>query len=595
MKLRNRLRIVTLTIAGIIGLGVGITYMSSVPLVVNADDVPQSVDVKKEAASDKSFTYSFGYRTVVSSGIGVHFVDGIRDTDGNYLFCVQWSKAAPSNTRIAAKVQAQPAVTWLINNYYKGTSKRYQSLGSNEGDYWLYQAVIHWITEPNDTDSGNGYNIQHYFDTPGLNAGVEKKIKALKAEAEKQAKAGTTEEVLNTHAMSFDPTNLALNGSDLVGENYQKSFTFKSSNMKNVKIWLDGQPSGTKISGNGVDLNNVDNGTKINLQMPYKDVTTSSKTFHVKAKGDWNKKLKVAYIYGDSKNVNQNIAKQVTKATTVPLDVTANMDVTVSPATGKITFTKKGGANNNSQILVGTKFQLTANGVDKTATADSSGNVTFDALPLGQDYTIKEIAQPNKYYDGDLSSYTTKVTALNGSNPSTSAKAFGGTLINKPTHHDISVKKLNAQTKTIAGAQFVVVQVNKGAGLKISSAADAKAKAMYSDGTYIVAGDNKGKPAIVTSDQSGNANFKLVATNTSKYDYYAVEVKAPDGYQLALDSYKLNVSDTGANGQSFDVKDDLKPSMPKTGSKESLYYLVGTILVIGATGAYVMRRKMLTK
>lgn len=595
MKLRNRLRIVTLTIAGIIGLGVGITYMSSVPLVVNADDVPQSVDVKKEAASDKSFTYSFGYRTVVSSGIGVHFVDGIRDTDGNYLFCVQWSKAAPSNTRIAAKVQAQPAVTWLINNYYKGTSKRYQSLGSNEGDYWLYQAVIHWITEPNDTDSGNGYNIQHYFDTPGLNAGVEKKIKALKAEAEKQAKAGTTEEVLNTHAMSFDPTNLALNGSDLVGENYQKSFTFKSSNMKNVKIWLDGQPSGTKISGNGVDLNNVDNGTKINLQMPYKDVTTSSKTFHVKAKGDWNKKLKVAYIYGDSKNVNQNVAKQVTKATTVPLDVTANMAVTVSPALGQITFTKKGSANNNSQILAGTKFKLTGGAVVQEATADQNGKVNFKSLPLGLTYKIDEVDQPNKYYTADLSKYSTTVTALSGSNPSLTATAWGGTLINKPTHHDITVRKLNTATKTVAGAQFVVIQVNKGTGLKINSAADAKAKAMYSNGTYIVAGNNNGKPAVVTSDNAGNAKFDLVATDPNKFDYYAVEVKAPAGYQLALDSYKLNVSNNGANNQSFDVKDALKPSLPSTGSRETLYYVIGSVLIIVTVGGYVLKKKQTAK
>lgn len=594
MKRRNKLRLVTLTVAGAIGLGVGLTYMGHASVVASADNVPQTVDVKKTPEKDKSFSYSFGHRTAQDSGLGVHFVDGIKDTDGNYLFCVQWSKGAPSNVRIAAKVQAAPAVTWLVNNYYKGAGKRFETLGKGEeGDYWLYQSVIHWLTEPENKDGLGNYNIQHFFGKAGLDAGVEKKLKALKAEAERQAKAGTTDEVLNTHAMSFAPTKLSLSGSDLKNDNYSKSFTFKSTSMKNVKVWLDGQPAGTKLSGG--DLNNVGNNAEINLTMPYKEAAKAQKTFHVKAKGDWDKQMKVAYIYGDSKNVNQDIAKQVVKATTVPLDVTANMDVSVSPATGKITFTKKGGANNNSQILVGTKFKLTANGVEKTATADSSGNVTFDALPLGQDYTIKEISQPNKYYDGDLSSYTTKVTALNGSNPSTSAKAFGGTLINKPTHHDISVKKLNAQTKTVAGAQFVVVQVNKGAGLKISSAADAKAKAMYSDGTYIVAGDNKGKPAIVTSDQSGNANFKLVATNTSKYDYYAVEVKAPDGYQLALDSYKLNVTDTGANGQSFDVKDDLKPSMPKTGSKESLYYLVGTIFVIGATGAYVLRRKMLTK
>ncbi|MBS0936363.1 SpaA isopeptide-forming pilin-related protein [Lactiplantibacillus plantarum] len=594
MKRRNKLRLVTLTVASAIGLGVGLTYMGKVSLVASADDVPQTVDVKNTPTQDKDFSYSFGYRTAGSSGKGVHFVDGIKDTDGNYLFCVQWSKGAPSNVRIAAKVQATPAVTWLVNNYYKGASKRFETLGKGEeGDYWLYQSVIHWLTEPEDKDGLGNYNIQHFFGKTGLDAEVEKKLKALKEEAERQAKSGTTDEVLNTHAMSFSPTKLELSGSDLSNGNYSKSFTFKSTSMKNVKVWLDGQTAGTKLSGG--DLNNVANNTEINLTMPYKDVATEQKTFHVKAKGDWNKQIKVAYIYGDSENVNQNVAKQVTKATTVPLDVTANMDVTVSPATGKITFTKKGGANNNSQILAGTKFQLTANGVDKTATADSSGNVIFDALPLGQDYTIKEIVQPNKYYDGDLSSYTTKVTALNGSNPSTSAEAFGGTLINKPTHHDINVKKLNAQTKTVAGAEFVVVQVDKGAGLKVSSATDAKAKAMYSDGTYIVAGNNNGKPAIVTSDESGNANFKLVATNTSKYDYYAVEVKAPAGYQLALDSYKLNVSDTGANGQSFNVKDDLKPKMPETGSQESLYYFVGTVLVIGAAGAYVMRKKMLKK
>lgn len=589
MKRKYKRRLVALTMTGAVGLGVGLTYMASLPVQVHADDVPQSVDVKKATAGDKDFSYSYGYRTKADSGLGAHFVDRIKDTAGNDLFCVQWSKNAPSDTRIAAKVQAEPAVTWLVNNYYKGASKRFATLGKgDEGDYWLYQSVIHWITEPNDTDTANGYNIQHYMNNPAIVApAVKAKLQALYDEANKQAKAGTTEEVLNTHAMSFDPTKLAMNSSDLSGDSYHKNFTFKSTNMKNVKIWLDGQPTGTKISGSGVDLNNVRNNAKINVNMPYKDVTTAAKTFHVKAKGDWNKQMRVAYIYGDTKNTNQNIAKQVVKATTVPLNVTANMDVTVSPALGQITFTKKGSANNNRQILAGTKFKLTGGSVVQEATADQNGKVDFKSLPLGLTYKIDEVAQPNKYYTTDLSKYSTTVTALSGSNPSLTATAWGGTLVNTATHHDFSITKLNANSGKVAGAQFVLVQVNKGAGLKVASPAEAKAKAMYQSGEYIVAGNNNGKPVIATGDSNGVAKFKLVATDPSKFDYYAVEVKAPSGYQLALAPTKLSVDNQGANELQATVKDDVKPTLPETGSREEMYYLMGAggLLMVAFGGA----------
>lgn len=591
IKRKNKRRSIALALMGMVGLGVGFNFFGK-PLTAHADNVPQSVDVKKASSRDVNYTYSEGYRTTEASGIGAHFVDTIKDTDGNYLFCVQWSKNAPSNTRIAAKVQAQPAVTWLLNDYEKG-SKRYQSLGKgDEGDYWLYQAVIHWITQPNDDDSANGYNIQHYINNSSVVApSVKTKLEALRKKALKQASEGTTDEVLNTHAMSFDPDSLKLDGSNLTGDTYSKIFTFKSTSMSNVKIWLDGQPTGTTLSGSGVDMNNVKNAAKITVKMPYKNVTTASKTFHVKAKGDWDKKMKVAYIYGDTDNTNQNIAKQVVKATTVPLDITANMDVTVAPALGKITFVKKGSANKNGQILPGTKFSITGTRFSKTFAADSNGKVEMTDLPLGIDYEIKETSQPNKFYTGDLSSYTTKVTALNGSHPSRTATAFGGTLINSQTHVDAELFKKDVNSKVIAGAKFIIIQVNKGAGLKVSSLAQAKTMAMHKSGDEIVAGDNGGNPLIITSGSNGKAVFDLVAFNSDKYDYYAVEVGAPSKYGLAPESTKLSLDPTGANTQDFSIKDDVKTAIPATGSHEIAYYeiAIGVVLTLVAAVLFIVK------
>lgn len=590
LKGKNKRRLITVVSTGIMGLGVGIALMQSVP--VYADDVPESIDVQKRPDSSKDYTYSEGSRTTASSGDGVHFINTIKDTNNQSLFCVQWSKAAPSNTRIAAKVQAQPAVTWLVNNYAKGSGKRFETLGKgDEGDYWLYQAVIHWITEPNDVDGPDGYNIQHYFGKAGLASSVESKLKALHDEALKQAKEGTTEEVLNSHAMAFDPNSLNLGSGDLKGDQYSKGFTFTSTAMKNVKVWLDGQPSGSKLSGSGVDLNHVKNGDKLNLSIPYKDLATDKKTFHVKAKGDWEKQIRVAYIYGDTKNDIQNVAKQVVKATTVPLDVTANMDVSASPATGEITFVKKGSADNNSQLLPGTKFKLTGGSVVQEATAGSDGKVEFKSLPLGLVYKIEEIAQPNKYYATDLSEYITTVTALSGSNPSTSATAFGGTLINKLKYHDLLLQKSNVKSEAVSGAQFTIVQVNKGAVFKVDNLKSIKAQAMHREGNEIVSGDNKGNPVIITGNSNGQAIFSMVRTDSEKYDYYGVEVKAPQGYQLSAVPIKMAVDEKGPLVSKETVKDDLKPTLPNTGSERTTQLVIGALVTsaIGASGVGVSR------
>ena len=180
MKLLSKKLILTTGI----GLGVALALVGGGKTSASADEAPQTVNVGN---SSKIVSYASGH----AERYGAHRVAVIQEAGtGQYLFCIEWSKRAPSNEQISKRYQANPSVQWLVNNFY--SEHRFQSLGQGEeGDYWLYQAVIHWVADPDDHATWGGGAIQDVLDR--VNPSVRAKIEALRNEALKHNDESTSE------------------------------------------------------------------------------------------------------------------------------------------------------------------------------------------------------------------------------------------------------------------------------------------------------------------------------------------------------------------------------------------------------------------
>ncbi len=538
---------------------------------VNADEAPQTVNVGN---SSKIVTYASGH----AAHYGPHEVSVIKEAGtGQYLFCIEWSKQAPSNEQISKRYQANPSVQWLVNNFY--SNNRFQSLGQgDEGDYWLYQSAIHWVADPNDHATWGGTGaIQDVLGK--LDPGVRAKVEALRNEALKHNDESTSEIVTNNHNLGFDPGNLEIGKDDLQGNTYRKTFTLKSENMSNVHVWLKNAPEGVGLVGkdNPVNFNDVWNNTGLQLNIPYKvNADKDSYNFTVATKGNWEKTSKVAWIYSGNGN-SQAVAKQDVKAVSVPLDAETDMNVTVRPAKGSVQFIKKGTGNNNTDILKGTTFKLSSGDFSQTKVTDENGYIKFDNLPLGRDYELTETVQPNRQY---RSMYHTTITNLNGDNPVQTYDLKD--IYDRKTHQPFRIIKKNSQGNPLKGAQFVLVRSDSdNAHISVE---DAKKHAYRKVGDELVEGHQDQEPYIATSNEKGEVLFDMVSIpNGTRNVYYAVEIKAPDKYTLSQTAVKLT-----ANAQSPDIVEgemrDTTNTLPSTGSTK-LLWIAGGVIVLGVLGS----------
>lgn len=572
MKLLSKKLSKKLIVTTSVGLGLGLAFLG-LGNNASADEAPQTVNVGN---SSKIVSYSSGH----AERYGAHRVAVIQEAGtGQYLFCIEWSKKAPSNEQISKRYQANPSVQWLVNNFYSG--HRYQSLGQgDEGDYWLYQAVIHWVADPDDHATWGGGAIQDVLDR--VDPGVRAKIEALRNEALKHNDESTSEIVTNNHNLGFDPSNLEIGKDDLQGNTYKKTFTLKSENMSNVSVWLKNAPEGVSLTGKdnaGVNFKDVWNNTGLQINIPYKvNADKDSYTFTVATKGNWEKTSKVAWIYqGDGDT--QKVAKQDVKAVSVPLDAETDMNVTVKSAKGSVQFTKKGTGNNNSDLLANTEFKLTSGDYTQTQKTDANGYIRFDNLPLGRDYELTETAQPNRYY---RTMYHTTITNLNGDNPLQTYDLKE--VFNNKDHQKFRVIKKDTQGNPLKGAQFVLVRsTSENAHISIE---EAKKLAYRKVGDELVEGHSDQEPYIATSNENGEVIFDMVAMRPrDTASYYAVEVKAPDKYTLSQTAVKMKANDQSPSVVEGELQDTTN-TLPATGS-EKLLLIAASLVVLGALGTGV--------
>lgn len=601
MRVRKRNRLVLLTAVGLT-LG-GLAFSSGNTGIAYADDNgPQTIQTNN---AEKTFvTVSSGklyaqYEGQWKEGYGYHRVNIIKQPRSgggtrreDYIFCINWSKNAPSKKTLVRQYQADPAVQWLVTDFYKGHDKSFESLDNagtdyNLADYWLYQTAVHLVACPNEVSPIDGKKPGDTLDK--FAPQVRNKVLRLVAEAKKHKTESESEIVENHATLNFDPSTLNIGSRDMRNNKYEKGFKVKTDQMHDVQVHAADSKnekylSGTRKNGGKVDFNNVNADDNLKISVPYGDLTnTSDLSFKVKATGHWNKRAKVAWIYWNGNPNEQHVAKLGTKAVTVPMEGDTEMTVHVKPAFGKISFVKKGSGDNNNKLLPGTEFLLTSSGFSERKTVDSNGRVTFDSLPLGKKYHLKEIKQPNGQYNGN---YERDIDALAGNNPQKDVDL--GTIINDKKHQKFTIKKQDINSKGIGGAQFVLIRKNQYEPLNITSPAQAKQQALRQVNGELVTGHSNQQPYIATTDSNGNTVFDNVLINPQDppYDYYAVEVKSPNGYALSLTPIKFDaMSKTSPDTVSGTMKNTTQP-IPTTGSKELLMQSVTGAVVVLTIGSY---------
>lgn len=94
----------------------------------------------------------------------------------------------------------------------------------------------------------------------------------------------------------------------------------------------------------------------------------------------------------------------------------------------------------------------------------------------------------------------------------------------------------------------------------------------------------------LTSDKDGKFDLQ----GFTEGDYKLRETKAPDGYQLMGETMDFKIgpkTDADTISSPIVVKNDEKTKLPLTGSQQSLVFYGGVILLIGATGTFIYRKR----
>ena len=104
----------------------------------------------------------------------------------------------------------------------------------------------------------------------------------------------------------------------------------------------------------------------------------------------------------------------------------------------------------------------------------------------------------------------------------------------------------------------------------------------------LVTGHNDRQPYIATTDKDGHARFDNVLLDSTRRDYYAVEIKSPNGYALGTTPVKLpNVGPTAPDVVTGEMTDNTQP-IPTTGSDYLLIEATAAITITCAVGGYAL-------
>lgn len=212
--------------------------------------------------------------------------------------------------------------------------------------------------------------------------------------------------------------------------------------------------------------------------------------------------------------------------------------------------------------------ELTDSGIEKFAAAPDGSTLTATL-----ETTVK--ADNSAAIDNTFSTEYKGTATPNGETETTNTPGNP-----KPTVYfgNVDVKKTDDAGKALAKATFTLYPTE----------ADAKA------GTNPVTTED-GTPVTVTSGDDGTAEITglKVDPTTKTQDYYLVETSAPVGYDVDNQVFKVTATQDKSVDATVKDHDNMIPNLPLTGSQGRilLYVLTTCLIVVGATGVYVYKRR----
>ena len=220
------------------------------------------------------------------------------------------------------------------------------------------------------------------------------------------------------------------------------------------------------------------------------------------------------------------------------------------------------------------------------ATVSSKIVVTYDAV-LDSDAVIGTEGNPNKVYleysndpNWKADSTTPEPT---GNTPEEKAEVFTW---------KIPAAKVDGSNKPLAGAQFELYKNDK----------STKVEAVGAAGVYTVCTKNDSPTDhshVTTLDTA--ADGKLTVSGLEQGTYYLKETLAPAGYNLLTEMVKVTIGENGVItvGDSAEAKTEVSvinqagTVLPETGGMgTTIFYVLGTILVLGAGVLLVSKKRM---
>lgn len=273
--------------------------------------------------------------------------------------------------------------------------------------------------------------------------------------------------------------------------------------------------------------------------------------------------------------------KDTTSLTVRKTDESGNpIDTAKFALNGKEESTANGVANFGT-IELNTIYSLT-----ETQAPDGyklrEGTIYFKETKDGENYTV------TFYKDGEGTQTTKKpdwlTYELTGSNLTL-------TIFDERSMADITIKKIETSNpnKLLSGAEFTLYR---------------PATDNDTDTTTITASDGQKSVVVVNNSLVSDENGTISVTDLPiGGEYYLVETKAPDGYNLLTDAIHFTVEGEGitlntnnsaaANGYTLTVSNSAGHQLPNTGGSGTTLFTLGGLAILAGclmTG-YSMRRK----
>lgn len=249
------------------------------------------------------------------------------------------------------------------------------------------------------------------------------------------------------------------------------------------------------------------------------------------------------YVLGEDVEVTLSYAGQEVDVTTEKVELFNQL------AKSDIMVVKKG---TDDELLQGVEFGLySSDGIliakDKT---DKNGQIVFEDIPYGEDYTVKELASISGYLFNEKA--TSKVSVQEDGAKITCAFVNQQVLANAKL-----VKTDKATGKALAGAEFELTN----------------------DTTKKVVGKYK-----------TNSRGEIVVKNLPVGTYSWTETTAPKGYQKNSEKVSFVVTDDD-HGKTIttNVTNEKVPPMPKTGDNSMLPVVAGGLVLVAGAGVFLFR------